>query len=100
GGGGGVRSSTAAAARGALTRLVMTWRTIRMRSPASVRARTSSPTRTGDDGLALSPLIRTWPARHAEAARERVRYTRTAHVQLSARALAPSGTSPSGGCGG
>lgn len=66
-------------AAGAPTRLLIsrTTSTIRERSPT--RVSTESPVLTGDDGLAVAPLMRTCPPRQAAVAAERVLCRRTAH---------------------
>ena len=70
--GGGVRSSTDSATSAAPTRFEMGLRTMRMRSNPAMRTRSSSPGRTGCAAFARSPFTRTWPARHAVVAAERV----------------------------
>lgn len=77
----------ASTAAGAPTRLRNGFVTTRMRSRPAYRTRTSSPARTGCAGLARSPFTRTWPARQAEAAIERVFMIRTDQIQTSARTL-------------
>ena len=72
GGGGGVMSSTAVAARTAPTRFEIGWRTMRMRSNPAMRTRSSSPGRTGCAAFARSPFTRTCPARHAVVAADLV----------------------------
>ncbi len=73
GGGGGVWSSKQVTATLAPTRLTMMRVTTKMRRPPSVSASTRSPTQMVCAGLALAPLTRTWPARQAADANERVR---------------------------
>src|SRR5690606_3114777 len=90
GGGGGLWSITACAASGAETRFTSTFSTTRIRSTRPPRTTTRSPTRTFVAGLARSPLTRTCPALTAAVACERLLKTRTAHSQLSTRALVVS----------
>src|SRR5690606_33645927 len=85
GGGAGVRSSKAAAARAALTRLTSNCRTTSVRAPCGVTTRTSTPGRTSCEGLAVSPPTFTWPALHSDVAADRDFVTRTAHSQASMR---------------
>ena len=59
-----------------------------------VRARTSSPSATGVAGLADRPFTRTWPARHAAAAEDRVRNSRTDHSHASTRVPSTARTLP------
>lgn len=75
------------AAIGAPTLLVTMRTTSTIRSVPATRTRTSSPIRTGCAALTETPLTRTWPARAAVAALDRVLKSRTAHVQLSTRAV-------------
>src|SRR5690606_33427638 len=85
GGGAGVRSSNAAAARAALTRFTSSWRTTRIRAPCRVTTRTSIPGRISCEGFAVSPPTFTCPALQRAVAAERDFVTRTAHSHTSTR---------------
>src|SRR5688500_4178798 len=98
GGGGGVRSSTAVAATVAETRFTIVWRTTRIRSNPPMRTRTSSPGRTGCAAFARSPFTRTWPARQAVVAADRVLNWRTAHSHASMRTGLSRDMLPAYGC--
>src|SRR6478609_8336403 len=86
--GGGLWSMTASAASAAETRLTSTFSTTSTLSWGPPRTTTRSPVLTFVAGLARSPLTRTWPALTPAVAWDRLLYTRTAHSQLSTRALA------------
>lgn len=81
--GGGLWSTTHAAATAAPTRLSITWATSRIRGRPWIVASTRSPTRTGVAGLAGAPFTRTCPPLHTSVDAERVLHTRTAHSHRS-----------------
>jgi hypothetical protein len=86
-GGGELRSTTHSAATEALTLRSITVATSRMRSQPSMRTVTTSPTRTGLDGLVTPRFTATGPERHASVATLRVLNTRTDNNQRSTRML-------------
>lgn len=94
GGGGGDSSIIASAASGALTRLVSSCSTTRIRGRTPPRTTTRSPMRTTVAGLARTPPTCTWPPLHAAVASERLLNTRTAHNQASTRTLSLPDTFP------